>query len=126
CGIDGIVAQLPEGEQTQIVEGGARLSTGQRQRIALARALLGDPVLLLLDEVDSHLDPQAGAILDRVLAEHRGTVLIVTHNAERIAAADVIWHLEGGRLVETGTPAELLAAEGPTHHLFGVSRKAAL
>lgn len=127
CGIDGIVAQLPEGEQTQIVEGGARLSTGQRQRIALARALLGDPVLLLLDEVDSHLDPQAGAILDRVLAEQHGTVLIVTHNAERIANADVIWYLQGGRLVETGTPAELLAVEGPTRRLLGVvSRKAVL
>ncbi len=126
CGIDSVIAQLPEGEQTLITEGGARLSMGQRQRIVLARALLGSPPLLLLDEVDSHLDSQASAILDRILVGYRGTVLIVTHNAERIAAADVIWHLQGGRLVEAGTPAELLAADGPTRRLSSTAHEAAV
>ncbi|ARO88789.1 ABC transporter ATP-binding protein [Nitrosospira lacus] len=119
CGVDEVLAQLPQGDKTRIAEGGMGLSAGQRQRIALARALLGDPTLLLLDEVDTNLDPRASTVIDRVLAEHRGTVLLVTHHLKHIAAADVIWYLEGGHLVEMGPPDKVLAGTGPIAHFFG-------
>lgn len=118
CGIEQVLAELPEGDQTRISEGGAGLSAGQRQRIALARAILGNPPLLLLDEVDANLDAQATAVVDRVLAEHPGTVLLITHRADRLAAADEIWYLEKGRLVEAGSPEALLNGDGPTARLF--------
>lgn len=98
CDIPALLDELPHGEQTRISERGVGLSAGQRQRIALARAILGSPPLLLLDEVDANLDRQAAQIVERVLAEHRGTILIVSHRPERLAAADVVWHLEGGQL----------------------------
>jgi ABC-type bacteriocin/lantibiotic exporter with double-glycine peptidase domain len=118
CGIDEILAALPEGAETRLSEGGGNLSAGQRQRIALARALLGEPRVLLLDEADANLDPGAAAVVDRVLAAFPGTVLLVTHRPERLAAADAIWHVSGGRLVETGPPDAVLAAVGPTRRLF--------
>ncbi|BCR05833.1 ABC transporter ATP-binding protein [Desulfuromonas versatilis] len=107
CDLEQVLADLPEGDQTRVLEGGSNLSVGQRQRIALARALLGDPPLLLLDEADANLDLTAGAALDRVLAQYRGTVLMVTRNPERILAADELWYMEGGRLLEAGPPADL-------------------
>ncbi len=118
CGVAQWVQELPDGLATRVQEGGLNLSSGQRQRIALARALLGRPVLLLLDETDANLDAAACALLDRVLAAHRGTVIMTTHRVERVAAADVVWHLHEGRLVEVGPPAELLRGDGPTARLF--------
>ncbi len=119
CGIDQVLAELPQGEETRVSEGGVGLSAGQRQRITLARAILGNPPLLLLDEVDANLDAQATAIIDRVLAEYRGTVLLITHRAERLVAVDEIWYLENGRLVEVGSPETMLNGNGPTACLFG-------
>jgi ABC-type multidrug transport system fused ATPase/permease subunit len=118
CGIDEVLAELPEGEKTRISEGGIGLSAGQRQRIALARAILGNPPLLLLDEVDANLDSQATAVVDRVLTEHQGTVLLITHRKERLATADVIWYLENGRLMEIGSPEVLLNDDSLTARLF--------
>lgn len=119
CGVDQLLQTLPAGERTVLQERGANLSLGQRQRIALARAVLGDPSVLLLDEPDAHLDTDSSAVLDRVLARYRGTVLMVTHRRERLFQADEIWHLADGRLVETGPPLRLLNGDGPTRHLFG-------
>ncbi|MBP9871759.1 MAG: ATP-binding cassette domain-containing protein, partial [Nitrosomonas sp.] len=102
------------------------MSVGQRQRIALARALLGNPALLLLDEVDANLDSEANKVIDRVLAEHQGTVLMVTHHLNHIMAADVIWYLEAGRLLEVGSPAELLSGSGPTARFFGFGKSVAI
>ena len=118
CGIDQVLAELPAGEDTRVSEGGVGLSAGQRQRIALARAILGNPSVLLLDEVDANLDAQATAVVDRVLSEHPGTVLLITHRIERLAAADVIWHLESGRLVEVGPAEAVLNTDGLTARLF--------
>ncbi len=106
CGIDEVLAELPEGDQTRVTEEGGNLSLGQRQRIALARALLGNPSVLLLDEADVHLDFHAGIALERILDEYTGTVLWVTHNRDRLAKADFIWRIENGCLVEVSTPGD--------------------
>lgn len=108
CEIDKVLAELPKAEQTRVTEGGGNLSLGQRQRIALARALLGNPSILLLDEADAHLDHDSTAVLDRILADYRGTVLLVTHSNDRLAAADVVWRMQDGRLTEVATPSHLL------------------
>jgi len=126
CGINELLAQFPDGIKTRVTEGGLSMSVGQRQRIALARALLGNPALLLLDEVDANLDSEANKVIDRVLAEHQGTVLMVTHHLNHIMAADVIWYLEAGRLLEVGSPAELLSGSGPTARFFGFGKSVAI
>ncbi len=100
CEIDKVVSELPDGDQTRLTEEGGNLSLGQRQRIALARSLLGNPSLLLLDEADAHMDHSTGRLLDKILAEYRGTVLLVTHNPDRLASADIIWRIKNGRLVD--------------------------
>ena len=104
CGIDKVLAELPEGDQTRVTEAGSNLSLGQRQRIELARALLGSPSILLLDEADAHLDVDAATMLKRILDEYSGTVLWVTHNLDQVVAADLVWHIEDGRLVEVSHP----------------------
>jgi ABC-type multidrug transport system fused ATPase/permease subunit len=104
CGIDEVLAEMPKGDQTRVSEEGGNLSLGQRQRIALARALLGNPSVLLLDEADVHLDLEAGIALKRILDEYTGTVLWVTHSPDSVAIADVVWRIENGRLVEVSGP----------------------
>ncbi len=98
CGLDAMLDELPKREQTRLLEGGSNLSQGQRQRLAMARALLGTPQLLLLDEADTNLDAESKLVFDRILAEYPGTILTVTHDPRRIAAADNVWQLQAGRL----------------------------
>ena len=100
CRLDEVLARMPDGENTRLAEQGAGLSEGERQRIALARALVGRPRLLLLDEVDAGLDAEATEIVDRIIDAQRGntTVLIATHRRDRAAAVDSVWRLEAGRL----------------------------
>ncbi|WP_017623090.1 ATP-binding cassette domain-containing protein [Nocardiopsis chromatogenes] len=100
-GLDPLIAELPMGLQTPVREDGGGLSAGQRQRVALARALLNRPRLLLLDEADAHLDTEAAGVIDEVVADFPGTVVIVTHRPERLASADTVWRLGGG-LLRTG------------------------
>jgi len=118
CGVDQVVSEMPEGINSRIVDGGVNLSFGQRQRIALARALLGNPKILLLDEVDANLDQASKRLLDQILADYSGTVIMITHNYERAAKADCIWYLDDGRIIESGKPFELLNRNGPTSTLF--------
>lgn len=118
CGIPELLAGLPKGDETRLTDGGANLSSGQRQRILLARALLGNPWILLLDEADANLDPEAVTVLGRVIDQFAGTVLFVTHRREWLQRADDIWHLDAGRLVEQGSPQEIVAFNGPTARLL--------
>jgi ABC-type multidrug transport system fused ATPase/permease subunit len=98
CGLEELFETLPGGEEYRLQESGQNLSLGQRHRLALARAILGDPALLIVDEVDANLDPHVEAVFDRVLDNFPGTVLMVTRSASRLKRADYIWHLDEGRL----------------------------
>ena len=108
------IRDLPDGIDTLLGDRGVRLSGGQRQRVGIARAILRDPPLLILDEATSSLDTESEqliqAALDRLL---RGrTVFVIAHRLSTISGADRILALEDGRLVESGTHDELLAAGG--------------
>ena len=118
CGIDLFIDDLPKGINTRLREGASNLSLGQRQRIMIARALLGNPRLLLLDEIDANLDPKAGEALRRVLTEYQGTIMIVTHRLDWLFMANCIWHIDQGELIESGPPERLLKSQGPTAQLF--------
>lgn len=111
---DGFVGELPEGYETVIGDRGVRLSGGQRQRLALARALVRRPELLILDEATSALDAESEKAIQDAIRSLAGsvTVVVVTHRLATVKDADLIYVLDGGRLVETGTFAELMEAGG--------------
>jgi len=98
CKIDDLLAQLPGGEDFRIKEGGKNLSLGQRHKLALARALLGQPSILIVDEIDANLDRQAVKTFEEVLRNFPGTVLMVSRFEDRLALADHYWSLAEGRL----------------------------
>ncbi|MCZ9339889.1 ATP-binding cassette domain-containing protein, partial [Streptomyces sp. TRM76130] len=106
---------LPDGLDTLVGEGAARLSGGQRQRLALARALLADFPVLVLDEPAEHLDlPTADALTADLLAATEGrTTLLITHRLAGLESVDEVVVLDAGRVVQRGTLAELTAEPGP-------------
>ncbi|HEY6207964.1 MAG TPA: ABC transporter ATP-binding protein [Gemmatimonadales bacterium] len=114
------IVQLPQGYGTLLGERGTRLSGGERQRIAIARALLRDPPILILDEATSALDMEAERLvqeaIDRLI--QRRTVLVIAHRLATVQHADVIVVLAGGRIVEHGTHATLYAAGGLYRRLY--------
>ncbi|HTV75024.1 MAG TPA: ABC transporter ATP-binding protein [Candidatus Acidoferrales bacterium] len=111
---DEFIRLLPLGYQTEVGERGVRLSGGERQRIAIARAIVRDPRILILDEATSALDRHSEALiesaLDRLLPGR--TTLIIAHRLSTIRRATTILYIEGGRVVETGTHDALLARNG--------------
>jgi ATP-binding cassette subfamily C protein CydCD len=118
--LDGWAATLPRGLDTLVGEHGSRLSGGQRQRLALARALLADFPVLVLDEPAEHLDlPTADALTADLLdlsagrSEAGRATVLITHRTHGLEAVDEIVVLDGGRAVERGTYAQLAAADGP-------------
>jgi ABC-type bacteriocin/lantibiotic exporter with double-glycine peptidase domain len=112
AGIADMIAKLPMGYETPVGDEGDAFSGGERQRIALARALVGQPAILLLDEATSALDTKTERAIMTNLASLRCTRIIIAHRLSTIADADRIVVLEGGRIVEQGLHAELLARGG--------------
>jgi subfamily B ATP-binding cassette protein HlyB/CyaB len=119
-GADEFIKNLPQGYDTVLEEGGTNLSGGQQQRIAIARALLRQPRILILDEATSALDPESEAILQTNLAEiAKGrTVMVVSHRLSSLVGADKIVVLDRGRLVDQGSHAELMSRCTTYRHLW--------
>jgi subfamily B ATP-binding cassette protein MsbA len=113
------IRRYPEGYETQLGERGVNLSGGQRQRLSIARALLKDPRILVLDEATSSLDTESEAVVQDALETLMGsrTCFIVAHRLSTIRNADRIVVLERGRVAEIGTHDDLLAAGGVYAHL---------
>jgi ATP-binding cassette subfamily B protein len=120
AGLDDFIATLPERYETIIGERGANLSGGQRQRLAIARALLRKPDILIFDEATSHLDTATEQAVQQNLktALAGRTVVLVAHRLSTIKDADLIYVLHQGRVVEEGTHRELLAREGYYRNLW--------
>jgi ATP-binding cassette subfamily B protein len=112
--IHDFIAELPQGYDTIVGERGYRLSGGEKQRIAIARVILKDPKILVLDEATSHLDSHSEALIQAALVRvmEGRTSLVIAHRLSTILAADLILVLDRGRIVEQGSHAELLARGG--------------
>ena len=124
---DGFVSRMPEGYQTTIGENGARLSGGERQRISIARALLKDAPIVLLDEATASLDVESetevqGA-LSRLLAGK--TVIVIAHRMRTVMAADHVVVLDEGRVAEQGAPDELMGRDGLFARMVRLQRESA-
>lgn len=122
------IRRLPHGYDTPIGENGAKLSGGERQRISIARALLKDAPIVLLDEATASLDVEnetkVQSALSRLLAGK--TVLVIAHRMRTVEAADKIVVLADGRVAEEGTPGELMAKKGLYHRMVELQRQSAL
>ncbi len=114
AGADEFIRELPAGYDTVIGEGGVKLSGGQRQRLAIARAVLLDPPILILDEATSAIDPESESMIQRALDRLAcdRTTLVIAHRLSTTRRADVIAVLTSGRVAEIGSHDELVAAGG--------------
>ena len=121
AGVTEIIDRLPEGLDTQVGEGGARLSGGERQRISIARALIKDAPILLVDEATAALDTENQAAIADTLARLRGqrTLIVIAHQLSTVAMADQIIVLDQGQVAEQGTHEELSALQGRYAHFLG-------
>jgi subfamily B ATP-binding cassette protein MsbA len=118
----GFIERLPDGYRTVIGENGVKLSGGERQRLAIARAILRDPPLLILDEATSALDSESERMVQLALSNliKRRTTLVIAHRLSTIQNADRIVVLERGRIVEMGSHDELLKRGGLYKRLHAI------
>jgi ATP-binding cassette, subfamily C, bacterial PrsD len=133
AGVHDIILRLPEGYSTRVGQGGASLSAGQRQRIGLARAVYGDPFLVVLDEPNANLDAEGENALSRaiqVLRRNDSIVIVVSHRPNALAVLDMALVLYDGRAIAFGPSQEIFArvgaAKSPAKMATGTSRRAAL
>jgi ATP-binding cassette subfamily B protein len=112
--LDGLLARLPDGMNTLVGERGLKLSGGEKQRIAIARAILKNPAILIFDEATSSLDSHAEQAITEALAELAAdhTTLVIAHRLSTVVDADEIVVMDDGRIIERGRHADLLAADG--------------
>jgi ATP-binding cassette subfamily B protein len=120
AGADDFVTRLPEGYQTPLSANGSNLSQGQRQLIAIARAAVADPPVMILDEATSSIDTRTEAIVQRGMdALMKGrTVFVIAHRLSTVQNSDVIMVLENGRIIERGSHAHLIAEGGKYYQLY--------
>jgi ATP-binding cassette subfamily C protein len=115
AGVHEMIARLPEGYQTQLGPSGTALSAGQRQRIGLARALYGDPFLVVLDEPNSNLDAQGEAALGETIErvkQRGGIVIVIAHRPRALAAVDYVGLVQAGKLVGFGPKDKMMGERG--------------
>ena len=114
------ISRLPDGYQTRMLEGGVNLSQGQRQLISIARALLTDPRILILDEATANIDSVTEALLQDAIAHllHGRTAVVIAHRLSTVRNADQVHVIDGGRIVEQGTHASLLQQKGLYAQLY--------
>ncbi len=120
-GLDRLLRRLHGGLGHEVREGGAGLSAGERQLISIARALLADPRILILDEATSNIDRPTEVVIERALDRllHGRSSVIVAHRLATVRRADSVLVVDHGRIVQRGAPAELAASEGPFQRLAG-------
>ena len=120
AGADDFITRLPDGYNTQLTNNGANLSQGQRQLIAIARAAVADPPVMILDEATSSIDTRTEAIVQRgmdKLMEGR-TVFVIAHRLSTVKNSDVIMVLDHGRIIERGSHEKLIAEKGMYYQLY--------
>ena len=120
AGADSFIRRLPEGYETMLLNNGANLSQGQRQLLAIARAAVADPPVMILDEATSSIDTRTEAIVQRGMDKlMKGrTVFVIAHRLSTVMDADVIMVLDHGRIIERGSHEALIAAKGTYYQLY--------